>query len=41
MQNVNAQNVTDPDFQKKDFTAEKAENMPEKPVFWHFLEISS
>ena len=23
------------------FPAENAGNMPEKPVFWHFLEISS
>ena len=41
MQNSNAQNVTEPDFRKKSFPAENTENMPEKPVFWHFLEISS
>ena len=41
MQNGNAQKVTEPDFQKKNFPAENAGNMPEKPVFWHFLEISS
>ena len=27
-------------FQKTYFPAENAGNMPEKPVFWHFLEIS-
>ena len=41
MQNGNAQNVTEPDFRKNSFPAENAENMPEKPVFWQFLEISS
>ena len=30
-----------PIFKKRIFPAENAENMPEKPVFWHFLEISS
>ena len=41
MQNGNAQKVTEPDFQKNNFPAENAVNMPEKPVFRHFLEISS
>ena len=35
------QNVTEPDFRENIFWAENAGNMPEKPVFWHFLEISS
>ena len=30
-----------PIFKKHIFPAENAGNMPEKPVFWHFLEISS
>ena len=30
-----------PIFEKHIFPAENAGNMPEKPVFWHFLEISS
>ena len=30
-----------PIFRKKFFPAENAGNMPEKPVFWHFLEILS
>ena len=29
------------DFRKTFFGAENAGNMPEKPIFWHFLEISS
>ena len=33
--------MTEPDFRKTFFPAENAGNMPEKPVFWHFLEISS
>ena len=33
--------MTEPDFRKTYFPAENAGNMPEKPVFWHFLEISS
>ena len=38
-QNDYVQNVTEPDFFKKNFPAENAGNMPEKPVFWHFLEV--
>ena len=30
-----------PIFKKHFFLAENAGNMPEKPVLWHFLEISS
>ena len=30
-----------PIFKKHIFPAEYAGNMPAKPVFWHFLEISS
>ena len=30
-----------PIFEKQIFPAENAGNMPEKPVFLHFLEISS
>ena len=30
-----------PIFEKNFFPVENAGNMPEKPVFWHFLEISS
>ena len=30
-----------PIFEKHFFLAENAGNTPEKPVFWHFLEISS
>ena len=30
-----------PIFEKRIFPAENAGNMPEKPVFWHFLEIPS
>ena len=30
-----------PIFEKHIFPAENAGNIPEKPVFWHFLEISS
>ena len=41
MQNGNFQNVMEPDFRKTFFPVENAGNMPEKPVFWHFLEISS
>ena len=29
------------DFRKTFFSAENAGNIPEKPVFWHFLEILS
>ena len=41
MQNGDIQKVTEPDFGKKNFPAENAGNMPEKPVFWHLFEISS
>ena len=37
MLNSNTLNVTEPDFRKTFFRSK----MPEKPVFWHFLEISS
>ena len=30
-----------PIFEKNNFPAENAGNMPEKPVFWHFLDSSS
>ena len=30
-----------PIVKKRIFPAENAGNMPENPVFWHFLEISS
>ena len=32
--------MTEPDFRKTFFSAENTGNMPEKPVFWHFPEIS-
>ena len=32
-------NVAEPDFWKIFFPADNAGNKPEKPVFWHFLEI--
>ena len=35
--NGNAQNVTEPDFQKKKFPADNAENVPEK-VLYKFLQ---
>ena len=37
----NAQNMTESDLKKKFFPAENARNVPEKLVFWHFLEILS
>ena len=36
VQNGNTQKVTEHDFQKKNFPAENAGNMPEKPVFKAF-----